>query len=75
MAHSLYLHFLWVIILMYIDWIGTIKDGELCFLLKTTLRRIKSQKTKMIDILLLQFLQTSNKKTIATRQNGIWFLF
>ena len=29
----------------------------------------------MIDILLLQFLQTSNKKTIATRQNGISFLF
>ena len=75
MAHSLYLRFLWVIILMYIDWIGTIKDGELCFLLKTTLRRIKSQKTKMIDILLSQFLQTSNKKPIATRQKGIWLLF
>ena len=75
MAHSLYLRFLWVIILMYIDWIGTIKDGELCFLLKTTLRRIKSQKTKMIDILLSQFLQTFNKKPIATRQKDIWFLF
>ena len=36
MVHFLHLCFSWVVILMYIDWIGMIKEEGLCFLLKVT---------------------------------------